>query len=489
MNRFQHFGSTALRRALRATACAVLVTLPALPASAADLSYLQGLLTSVPEGGWVKASTGVLQSAVLGPTEGGLPLGTYSDPGALVKAWSSIAWDANRGNVLLWGGGHASYMGNEMYVWQGANGTWTRGSMPSRVVDGGNAYFFVVDGAAPQSAHPYDNNVFLPVIDRFVSFGGGTFNTGSGWATQDANGNPIPAGPWIWDPNKADPNKVGGTTGSGFLASSQGGQMWQNRVNAYTGTFGQSGINGTSAYRNENGLDVVYHTRDSNASGFPDLYRFQPGNPLLGQLDRWDMVAVGRNASSSQSSAAIDSTHALYVRIGNRANAYDMGLSVWDLDQQSATNPEAVFDSFVELALANGTRFETNIDMGIAYDEIHNRFVLWDGKQRGSVYYTEPSFNADGSMKSVWTVFPVGSTTTAQPKGNFANGVLGKWLYVEELGAFLALDEYDYATLDAPVWLYKPLSAVPEPSTAVTLLAGLGVVTLIGRRRRRQALQ
>ncbi|MBK9234536.1 MAG: hypothetical protein IPO19_00090 [Rhodoferax sp.] len=42
----------------------------------------------------------------------------------------------------------------------------------------------------------------------------------------------------MFDPTKADPNKVGGTTGSGYDSSSIGGNMWINRQGQWTGTEG-----------------------------------------------------------------------------------------------------------------------------------------------------------------------------------------------------------------------------------------------------------
>jgi len=457
-------------------------------AAAADLDYLRGLLASTPAGGWVKASTNLYSDAWASEAEGGVSasaFATYSNPAAVVTSWSSVAWDPNRSNLLLWGGGHAAYAGNEMYVWRGGDGTWTRGSLPSRKYFAGNDTYFVVDSLAPQSAHTYDNNVFLPINDRFLSFGGAIFGTGNAWQTPDASGNPTLAGPWVWDPNKADPNKVGGSTSSGYLASSEGGEMWSNRVGSYTGTFGGSSIDGTSAYRVENGRDVVYLTRDSNASGFPFLYRYEPGDVETGELDRWDVVARSRNASSSQSAAAIDSHNDLYVRISNRANAYDFGLGVWDLNRTNASDPMSTIDTFVELVLADGTRFETTREFGIAFDEVNGRFVLWDGRDRGTVYHTTPELAADGSVMSTWLVEPVSSTTAEQPNGNFLNGVLGKWLYVAELGAFIALDEYQPSTSDAAVWLYKPFTApIPEPGSALMLLTG--TMALVFLRRRQQ---
>jgi hypothetical protein len=58
-------------------------------------------------------------------------------------------------------------------------------------------------------------------------------------------------------------------------------------------------------------------------------------------------------------------------------------------------------------------------------------------------------------------VSPRPSTTTAPPNGNFVTGVLGKWHYARQLGAFVALDEFSSATQDAAVWLYKPFGWQP----------------------------
>ncbi len=76
---------------------------------------LASLLSATPPGGWVKASTNFYSDAW--PTGADA---TNSWPGAVVRAWSSFAWDSGRGNMMLWGGGHANYVGNEMYVWNGA---------------------------------------------------------------------------------------------------------------------------------------------------------------------------------------------------------------------------------------------------------------------------------------------------------------------------------------------------------------------------------
>ena len=138
------------------------------------LSRVETLLAATPEGGWVQLNTNIYSDAwATGSIAVDYP--SYSNPAAIVRAWSSTAWDSTRGDLLLWGGGHANYAGNEMYVWNAQSGEWARGSVSSRV-DKSTTNNYVVDNAAPQSAHTYDNNLYLPVNDMFLTFGGGGFS-------------------------------------------------------------------------------------------------------------------------------------------------------------------------------------------------------------------------------------------------------------------------------------------------------------------------
>ena len=159
------------------------------PASAVDLSYLQGLLATTPQGGWVQVNSNKYSDAWATVAQGGLPDGGNADPASIITAWSSFAWDSVNGQLLLWGGGHANYLGNEVYAWNATTGAWGRGSLPSRLDrDGNTSTYFVTDDAAPQAAHTYDNSLFAPVNGVFVTFGGAAYNSGGAFVVGGSQG-------------------------------------------------------------------------------------------------------------------------------------------------------------------------------------------------------------------------------------------------------------------------------------------------------------
>ena len=453
------------------------------------LSRVETLLAATPEGGWVQLNTNIYSDAwATGSIAVDYP--SYSNPAAIVRAWSSTAWDSTRGDLLLWGGGHANYAGNEMYVWNAQSGEWARGSVSSRV-DKSTTNNYVVDNAAPQSAHTYDNNLYLPVNDMFLTFGGAAFQSGGNFAVSDGSR----AGPWLWDPNKADPNKVGGTTGSGYDPNSIGGDMWTNRQGSWSGSEPGGYINSTTAYRTENGKDVVYVTSDPQSSGFPSLYRYTVGDVRNGGADRWEKIGTAMNSVGWQGAATIDTKHNLYIRTAEVRGPYTSSLMVWDLSKADPANPDNNRDIGISLILEDGTPFVMNRNYGVEYDQINNRVLLWDGADDGTVWSITPGFDANGNMLMTWVDKKLPSTTPSQPDGNFVTGVLGKWDYISELGAFIALNEFSTVDMDAEVWLYKPFSTsiiepppggggtVPEPNAVILLLTSLGLLGVAGRRR------
>ena len=44
-----------------------------------------------------------------------------------------FAWDSNRGDIVLYGGGHANYSGNDVYRWRSSTLLWERAAYPSEI--------------------------------------------------------------------------------------------------------------------------------------------------------------------------------------------------------------------------------------------------------------------------------------------------------------------------------------------------------------------
>jgi len=455
-------------------------------ANAADLGNLVTLLQDTADGGWVKANVNTFASVVPDPADRALG---YTDSTTVIKAWSGFAGDAKRGDLLLFGGGHGNYSGNEMYIWDGATGMWGRGSLPSQVsyayYPSGDFIALPVDGAmnAPPSMHTYDNNVYLRVADRFMTLGGPVFNYG-GPAAQNPDGSLRPTGPYLYDPAKADPNKVGGTTGSAVDPNVVGGQMWSNRdtngslfvLNTWSGPTPLSPVDGTTATAVENGKDVVYTTLRGGPSQYLMKYTINDlSNPAL---DTLTMVGVTNTQAGAYGAGAFDDEHGLYVGLSEYVEA-DRAFTVWDTH---ATNGSGNYNVTLAYDVVGAPAFDGNRIGGIDWSESRGAFLVWTGG--GDVW--ELAAPSSGVITDRWTLRLVtdGDSFAAgmKPDGMDPSGVRGKWKYVDNLDAFVALE----GNSSGDVWLYRPLGwvapAVPEPASALLLLGG-GAMLIASRRR------
>ena len=123
-------------------------------------SELGKRLSNLPENSWTRLNLNTFQDVWTPldqrPNPPNVP--SVGGPWAVTAAWSSMAWDSNRGILIFWGGGHANYPGNEVYRWNGNTLLWERASLPSEVVRNTQSVFGTlfeaVDGpfAAPASA-------------------------------------------------------------------------------------------------------------------------------------------------------------------------------------------------------------------------------------------------------------------------------------------------------------------------------------------------
>ncbi|MCB1866242.1 MAG: hypothetical protein KDG50_12530 [Chromatiales bacterium] len=481
---------------------------------------LSEVLAVVPEQHWAVVNTNTFQSAWPAPalrdfeTARGTP-----GPLAVMQAFSSFGWDTRRQQFYLYGGGHGNYPGNEIYIWDAKTLEWRRGSLPSQVQQLGSTFTYVaVDGAdnAPTAAHTYDNNEYLPIADRFIVFGGAAWD--SGGPLQDAAFNRV--GPYLWDPSLADPNMVGGTTGSHTNATPGdgilGGEMWENRnlplLPNYLNDPTQFRID--DYYSIEGATDVV--SRDGHDLVYLStrhwLWEYHIVDVNDPSQDFWRVVGNGRIGSSGvwgQGPGAYDEANNLFVRIAEPRNnsnrLYDF--YYFDLETPGFSNPVVPF----EPTLPDGSplfgggldsnlfNFKARSAWGLDYDPVREQIVLWDGA--GNLWALTPPdmLGANGWIATPIDVFALAEfgLPNANDNGYEINGVtpaadtgvLGKFKYIPEFDIYLTT----YHTQTGDIWIYKPegwtpnaelfpFLFVPAPASPFLLLIG-GIGWSIARAR------
>lgn len=419
------------------------------------------IIAAAPEGEWIKLNINEFQDVWAPKDQRVSPSGfNIGSPDRVISAWSSMAYDPNANQLIFFGGGHANYGGNEIYTFNLNTFLWERGSLPSEIVNPfGDGIFFTVDGPfnAPISAHTYDNQLFLPKANRFVTFGGAKFSKGQIFVLEDGA---TQTGPYFWDPSKADPNKVGGTTGShvnpSTFPSVVGAEAWENR-NSFVNAAGPAPdlfVNGTTAYAFENGKEVVYVSEAPRTGG--DLFRYVVNDPNDASQDEWQLAGKNTLGYAGQGAGAYDPGRRLFVRTAKVNGVY--GFVAWDLTTEGPAN--ASFQ--IAPTDLSGGAFQLDDLFGIEYDTVREAFVLWDGST--DVWYLRPP-GGDGGADG-WTIErapPPGLPGGPQQSDGirFASngkigspfwGVLGKWEYVASHDIFLGVIDPD----SGDVWAYKP---------------------------------
>jgi hypothetical protein len=478
----------------------------ALGASAAHAN-ISDTISAMPANSWLQANHNLFSDAWT-PPEYRLPSARYLGWGnrqySIIGAWSGFGWDSQRSSLIIYGGGHANYGGNDVYTWNAGTQLWGRASLPSQIQTDANGKVFTVDGPmhSPISAHTYDNDLYLKMSDRYITFGGAAW--GSGPYIKPAGSGYVQTGPYLFDPAKANGNKVGGLSGSGVDPTIAGGQMWENR-DAVSGTVRLKSFNsGVSGYATENGKDVVYvQARAGGTRG--ELYRYTINDPNDPTRDTWEKVGKNVSTISPQGSGTYAPDLNLFMRTGTSTNPF----MLWDLSRAGPTNGEIWLRP---TDLTNGRFSFSNITkMGLDYDPLNQRFLIWGG---GTDVYAL-THDESSALSTGWMLSLLNDGDATGPGVNeYGTGILGKWQYAAELGLFVGLknpndgevwfykpgevaealplyaaDLSSYAAADLPSYaadLYTP-AAVPEPSLFSMFVAGLSLVWWTSRRSRRPA--
>lgn len=328
-------------------------------------------LSDLPRGQWTEIPGSRLSDVAASPSPGGA-IGR-------ITAWSSAALDARRLHLLVWGGGHADYAGNEVYAFDIAHQEWRRLTEPS-VADTGRGETYA-DGR-PRARHTYNYLEYVPGLDRMISFGGAALYPHGGTASRQLAEFDVETHTWSIGRRSPVPD-VGNMIGT------------HARVDARSGDV------------------FVLPSQQSR------LLRYSPST------DRW---TEGRDRAYVRvhSTAAIDPDRRLFVVIGSGGRAGRQAWS-WDLDRLGPP---------IDLRSKTTGAFEIEAAYGPGFD-FHppsGRFVAWAGG--GDVYVLDPS-----SWR--WSRVPPSPGGRVDPGPPSRTGTYGRFRYVESIDAFILVNAAD----------------------------------------------
>ncbi len=133
-------------------------------------------LESLPVGQWYEIPNSRLDAVLPSP----IPPGGMTGPSAIISAWNSAALDTKRHQLLVHGGGHADYPGNEVYAFSLDTLTWQLLVPPSYSYPIPGQDQSVYPDGTPASVHTYGGLVYAPNADRLIRIGGSKWGGGGG---------------------------------------------------------------------------------------------------------------------------------------------------------------------------------------------------------------------------------------------------------------------------------------------------------------------
>ncbi len=307
------------------------------------------------------------------------PSGSFGNCQNVTSAWNGGAVDTRRNRLIVWGGGHADYYGNELYALDLSTSAIQRITDPGLPIASG-CMDAIANGSQPNSRHTYSGVAYMANVDRLFITGGGLSCSGGAEAT----------GNQVWTYN--------------FSATGTGSK-WQQMNPSVLGAKPQGTYNGKMAsYDPTTGL-VFFHDRIH-------LYSYNFSSNTITQLTfSYSEDLIGWNKT-----AVIDPDKRKYFAVGGGAvYRYDISSSSGYSGSRVATTGEKVI---------------VNSDApGLAYDPIGRRIVAWNGGN--TVYFLDTS-------TLNWT-----SQSFSAGPAALSNGTFGRFGYLPSIDAFVTLNSVD----------------------------------------------
>ncbi len=293
----------------------------------------------------------------------------------VMSPWSGGAYDTKRGRLIVFGGGHGDYSGNEIYAFDVNDLKWYQLTQPTAREFLSRTEPIYLDGR-PSSVHTYDGLEYLPNVDRFFSSGGAIY--GSGGCSGKT---------WLYD-FAAQPPEDG----------------WQLIEDS------RAGCAMISAYDSLTGR-VWY-------SAGQTLFEFDP----LNLESPWTAhPGVFTDSFQFYMTAAIDPQSRILAALGGTGYGATPRVQVVYLDQIPI--PHAV-----TLETTGATEIENSDAAGFDFDPVSGRFIAWNGG--ASVYALDVAARQ-------WIRLDPEYSNPIVPSDPAEKGTYGRFRYIPDKNIFI----------------------------------------------------
>lgn len=300
----------------------------------------------------------------------------YEGQAAVMDDWSGGAYDTARDRLIVWGGGHYGYGGNEVYAFSLGSGTWSRLTEPSDPVT--ECTFLYPDGR-PASSHNYNMLQYISTLDSFVTVGVNQFCPDGGAYAPYTIALNLATNQWF---------SLANTPGYGIGA-----------MTAIDASTGRLWVKGT-------GYSPDYNTATT-------LYEYNPQTNVWSKRDNGNA-----DLAYARVTAAVDSARRRLVAIGEGI------FVVWDISG-SGTVPRVS-------AVPSGDTTAMNVDTpGFDYDPVGDRFIAWNGGT--DLFILNP-------VTWQWTKLTPAAGNTVIPTAANERGTFGRFRYVPSLHALVVVN-------------------------------------------------
>lgn len=387
---------------------------------------------------WALAAAGMQGNAVAGPLEELQPGHWYEVPNSRLSSvdpcparncsysavegqagvmddWNGGAFATGygaKGGLVVFGGGHNGYYGNEVYIFDVDALRWVRFTEPVNNPVCNYSEGELQDGS-PCSAHTYDYVSYHPGTNSFIMLTSASNHDQAG----------------------------GGSPRVHLLSLDPAVKQWRRGAINSGSCCGQGA---SSAY--DPNRDVFWILYPYNMH----FHKYDPdANGGAGQWTQYQQFNIEIDAVAS-----IDPVRDLYVAL---EATYQHRVFVFDLKNPNTPAVSVNIGGDSSVPMNEGAA-------GFEWDPTSQSFITWAGGT--SVYRLTPPSGDWRTGTWQWTRVPAAATNTVTPTSPNSRGTYGRWRYVPSVNAFVVVNR-----TNENVYFYKLNNAPPVVNPSVTFTA------------------